>query len=76
MNVTQKDFDFMVEILTRDIIALLMERKGLDMGTAFDTFYNSDTYQTLLRPASGLYFQSAGYVYSFLDTELKTGKMG
>ncbi len=76
MNVTQKDFDFMVEILTSDIIALLMERRELDMETAFDTFYNSDTYQALLRPATGLFFQSAGYVYSFLETELRTGKMG
>ena len=76
MNVTQKDFDFMVDILTRDLIALLMERQSMGMESAFDIFYNSDTYAALNRPESGLYFQSPKYVYSILENEMKTGKMG
>ena len=76
MNVTQKDFEFMVDILTRDLISLLMERQNMDMKAAFDAFYNSDTYAALNRPESGLYFQSPKYVYSILETEMKTGKMG
>jgi hypothetical protein len=76
MNVEKKDFDFMVDILTRDLITLLMERQSMDMKSAFDIFYNSDTYAALNRPESGLYFQSPKYVYSILENELKTGKMG
>lgn len=76
MNVEKKDFDFMVDILTRDLITLLMERQNMEMKAAFDVFYNSDTYEALNRPESGLYFQSPKYVYSILETELKTGKMG
>ena len=48
----------------------------MDMQSAFDMLYNSDTYAILNRPESGLYFQSPKYVYSILDNELKTGKMG
>ena len=76
MNIEKKDFEFMVDILTRDLISLLMERQNLDMKAAFDAFYNSDTYAALNRPESGLYFQSPKYVYSILENEMKTGKMG
>ena len=76
MNIDKKDFDFMVDILTRDLITLLMEHQNLDMKSAFDVFYNSDTYAALGRPESGLYFQSPKYVYSILENEMKTGKMG
>lgn len=76
MNVEQKDFEFMVDVMTRDLIKLLMERLEVDMKTAFDIFYNSDTYAALNRPESGLFFQSPKYVYSILDNEIKTGKMG
>ncbi len=76
MNIEKKDFDFMVDILTRDLISLLMERQNLAMKAAFDVFYNSDTYAALNRPESGLYFQSPKYVYSILENEMKTGKMG
>ena len=76
MNVEKKDFDFMVDILTRDIITLLMERQNLDMKSAFDVFYKSDTYAALNRPECGLYFQSPKYIYSIMENEMKTGKMG
>lgn len=76
MNVERKDFEFMVDVMTRELIKLLMERLEVDMKTAFDLFYNSDTYAALNRPKSGLFFQSPKYVYSILDNEIKTGKMG
>ena len=76
MNVENKDFEFMVDILTRDLITLLMERENLNMKSAFDMVYNSDTYAALNRPESGLFFQSPKYVYSLLENEMKTGKMG
>ncbi len=76
MNVERKDFEFMVDVMSRELIKLLMERLEVDMKTAFDIFYNSDTYAALNRPESGLFFQSPKYVYSILDNEIKTGKMG
>lgn len=76
MNVSQKDFEFMLDIQTRELVKLLMERKSFDMKQAFDTIYNSDTYAALQRPDTGLFFQSPQYVFSILETELETGKMG
>ncbi len=69
------DFEYMVEGMTRDLAVMLMERRGMSMTSALDTLYNSETYEKLSNPRSGLYFQSPGYVYDFLDKEIEYGKM-
>ena len=66
MNVSQSDFEFMIECLSRDIIAILVEEKGMSLPNAFDLFYNSDTYSKLSDPNTGLFFQSPRYVLSYL----------
>ena len=65
-----KDFEYMVECMERDLIVMLMEKQGMTMTEAFDTFYNSETHEKLNDARSGLYFQSPGYVYSFLNNEI------
>lgn len=71
MNVNEKEFKFMVEGITSDLIQLLMDREHYSLPQAVDAVYNSSVYRALLRPASGLYTQSPGYVYLFLEKELK-----
>lgn len=70
------DFEYMKEALVTDIVMMLIEDSGMDLKSALNCVYNSDTYEKLSMPESGLYFQSSGYVYSYLKTELTTGKMG
>lgn len=69
------DFDFMLEGMTRDLAVMLMERRKMPMTDALDTLYNSETYEKLSDPRSGLYFQAPGYVYDFLDKEIEYGRM-
>lgn len=69
------DFDYMLEGMTRDLAVMLMERRKMPMTDALDTLYNSETYEKLSDPRSGLYFQAPGYVYDFLDKEIEYGKM-
>ena len=64
----KEDFQFMVEGMVSE---LLIERRGLSMTEAFDVVYKSKTYENLLNPETMLYFQSPGYVYSYLEDELK-----
>ena len=70
---TTSDFNYMKEALTSDLAELLTKDFGLSIIESLDTLYNSETYAKLSDPNTGLYFQSAQYVYSFLKTELKTG---
>ena len=71
MNVSEKDFEFMVENQTTNIVALLVDEKHLTMHEAFDIWFKSETCKRLNNPATGLYFQSPRYVYSYLCDETK-----
>lgn len=71
-----KDIDYLVECMTKDLVLLLVEEMGMDVKTALHVVYTSDTYAKLQNPKTGLYFQSPRYVYDFLKTEIKTGKLG
>ena len=42
-----------------------------DERQAFDTVYTSRLFEKLSNPETGLFFQSSGYVYSYLTEELQ-----
>lgn len=67
---------FMIEELVKELALRLMEERGQTMKQALDTVYNSETYAKVLDLRTGLFSQSTVYVYSILDTEIKTGKIG
>lgn len=71
MNVSQAEFQNMKEEIVKDMIARLMDDRGLTMQQAFDVVYTSRLFEKLSDPKTGLYFQSSGYVYSFLTDEIK-----
>lgn len=73
MKLTAGQIEFMIEELSSEIIQMLMEEWGCDMTQAMDIYYNSDTFDRLSNPATGLYYQSAGYVYDFLKKKIHTG---
>ena len=70
MNVSQAEFQNMKEEIVKDLISRLMEERGLTMQEAFDKVYNSRLFEELNDPKTGLYFQSSGYVYSYLQDEM------
>ena len=72
---SESDFKYMTESISTDLIVLLMDDFGMDMKSAFDSLYNSETYVKLIDASTGLYFQSSGYVYSYLKREITTGKL-
>ena len=53
----------------------LKEEENMEMETAMNVLYLSETYEKMSNPNTGLYYQSPGYVYSILDMELKNGKL-
>lgn len=74
MKLTSGQIEFMIEDLSSEIIQMLMEEWSYDMTQAMDVYYNSDTFERLSNPATGLYYQSSGYVYDFLKKEITTGQ--
>ena len=70
------DIDMMKLEMASELAILLMENDSqLTMEQALEIVLNSDTYQRLQKDSSQLYHQSPRYVYSFLESEIKTGKM-
>ena len=70
------NFEYLKEELVADLIMLIMDDFGMGLKEAFDALYNSETYEKLSDPKTGLYLQSAGYIYTYLRTEITTGKIG
>ena len=67
---------FVIEELVKELALRLMEDRGLTMKQALDTIYNSETFSKVLDIRTGLFSQSTVYVYSILETEILTGKLG
>lgn len=60
---------FMIESLTRDVVALLMEERGMTMRDAMDAFCSSRTFNALSQQETGLYFQSPAYILDEYNNE-------
>lgn len=73
MTLTDEQIEIMKEDMSAELIALLMKNWHYSMDEAMDVLYNSDTFSRLEDKSTGLYYQSPGYVYSYLNTELTTG---
>lgn len=68
--------ELMILDMVKNLALLLIEdAPQLTIEQALAIVLNSDTYQRLLRQSTRLYYQSPRYVYSYLDAELKTGRV-
>ena len=65
MELTDGQVRMMQEEMYAELIQILMEKYAYTMEQAMDALYNSETFAR-----TGLYYQSPGYVYSFLNNEL------
>ncbi len=69
------DFRFMKDYVASELAAMLVETMGMTFEQALDTVINSDTYQKLSNPGTGLYYHSPMYVFDYLLCEMRTGKL-
>lgn len=69
----RKDKQFLVESLVKELIEMLIKDYGWNMQKSMDVVYSSETFAKLEDERSGLYYQGAVYVYSFLKQEIETG---
>jgi|LAHS01.1.fsa_nt_gb hypothetical protein len=70
MSIEEK---YLINKLTRDLIAYVMEDFGVTMTEAMSMVYYSELYAKILDTETGLYYQSSDYNYEMLKRELKTG---
>lgn len=75
MRLKPEQINILKEELCAELVEILMDEWHYSMQEALGVLYNSDTFALIQDEGSGLYYQSSGYVYTFLDEELKTGKV-
>lgn len=68
-----KDVQFQIECLSAELAAMLMEEYGWGIKQALDNLFTSETYRKLNDPSSGLYYESAVYVFCYLKNEIEKG---
>lgn len=73
MTLTNDQIEIMKEDMSAELISLLIKNWHYSSEEAMDVLYNSDTFSRLEDSKTGFYYQSPGYVYSYLDKELSTG---
>jgi hypothetical protein len=65
----------LIEGVTQDLIAYMVEDRKVGIEEAMDMVYNSVTYEKLTNSDTGLYRESSAYVYELLKDELNEGKL-
>lgn len=70
----EKNFQFLLEAISTDIIGWLMRDNRLSLSEALSTWYNSETFEKISEPQTGMYIESPAYNYEFLKRELRTGR--
>ena len=70
-RLTPEQIQTMKEELTVELADWLMETYGYSPQEALDTLYTSETFDRLQNTTTGFYFQSVGYVSSFLKNEIE-----
>lgn len=75
MKLTPQQKQLMKDDLCVELAGFLMDDYHYTPDEALDALYTSETFERLQDDATGLYYQSPGYVYSFLDNELRTGSV-
>jgi len=66
MNKTQKH---LIEYVTRDVVCFISHDNNMPVDTAMEVFFESDVFEKLQDVESGLYTESASYVYEMYKTE-------
>lgn len=74
-RLTEEQIRLMKDDLCAELAALLMKDMHCSPAQALDLLYTSETFERLQDNSSGFYYQSAGYVYSFLQNEIRCGKV-
>ena len=67
MSVKQKQ---LIEYAMQDLVAMLVERKGLAIQDAMKILYHSDFHDKLQDVETGLYLEGTEYLYGILNEEL------
>lgn len=74
-RLTKAQIQILKDDLVTELAISLMDDFKLTRQEALDVLYTSETFERLQDDATGLYYQSPDYVYTFLHNEIKNAKV-
>lgn len=74
-RLTTEQISLLKDELCIELAGFLMDEFQMSPQEAIDTLYTSETFERLQDDSTGLYYQSPGYVYSFLQNELLNARV-
>ena len=74
-KLSEEQIQLLKDELSVEIAGFLVDDYKYSPEEAIDVLYTSETFDRLQDDATGLYYQSSGYVYSFLQNELKNARV-
>lgn len=74
-RLTPEQIQLLKDELATELAGFLVDDFQLTPQEAIDMLYTSETFERLQDNATGLYYQSAGYVYSFLLNEIRNARV-
>ena len=74
-KLTPEQRQLLKDELCVEIAGFLVDDYQYSPEEAIEVLYTSETFDRLQDDATGLYYQSSGYVYSFLQNELKIARV-
>lgn len=74
-RLTSQQIQVLKDDLASELAGFLVDDYHYTPEKAIDVLYTSETFERLQDNATGLYYQSPGYVYSFLQNELNKAKV-
>ncbi len=69
-KLTPEQIQLLKDDLSVELAGFLIDDYHYTPEEAVDVLYTSETFERLQDNSTGLYYQSSGYVYSFLQNEL------
>ena len=72
---TPQQIQIMKDDLTVELAESLVDEFHYTPQEALDVLHASETFDRLQDSETGLYYQSSGYVYSFLTNEIRTARV-
>jgi hypothetical protein len=67
--------DYNIVFVSADVIYYIVQDTGVSVQEAMRQFYDSDVFDRLADAETGLYRESASFVYSLYKTELEYGSL-
>lgn len=74
-RLTSEQRQLLKDELSTELAGYLVDDYHYTPQQAIDVLYTSETFERLQDDSTGLYYQSPGYVYSFLQNELKSARV-